>query len=104
MGSLRGRLQKLEAVLEGETMTVVCPECGEEFRVHVDTGLAYIVWEWTQSTGDEGHWKAPPDLLRVLAHDHDASLFVLKEDRSPWLGEFFHGIGQMPREVEDLSE
>lgn len=101
---LRDRLRRLEEAAETDTMTLVCPECGGEFRVHEDTGLDYIVWEWTQSTGDEGNWKAPQDLLRVLAHDHDASALVLKEDGSPWLGEFFHGIGQMPRDVEDLSE
>ncbi|MGH3146571.1 MAG: hypothetical protein ACRDTR_12295 [Rubrobacter sp.] len=48
--------------------------------------------------------RRPPDVLRVLDDPHDASLFVLKEDRSPWLGELFRGIEQEPRDVEDLSE
>jgi hypothetical protein len=39
-----------------------------------------------------------------LIDAQDPSLFVLKEDGSPWRGEFFHGIGQEPRDVEDLSE
>ncbi len=61
MSGLRRRLRKLEEELAADTVEVVCPECGEEFRIHADTGLAYIVWEWTQGTGE----KATGRLLRT---------------------------------------
>ncbi len=105
MGALRGRLQRLEAAMDEETMRVACPECGETWRIHEDTALDYLVWEWTEGTGERGHWRPSPDLERLLALDeHDPSVFVLEADGEPWLGEFFAGNVRLLDDVPDLSE
>lgn len=72
--------------------------------VGADAGLDYLVWEWCKESGEWESWKTPPDVPRVLDHPHDASMFVLEADGSPWLGEFFRGIGQESSDVEDLFE
>lgn len=104
MGRLRSRLERLEASLEGETVALVCPACRERFVVGADTGLDYLAWCWAQDYQGETYGETPADVLRVADHPHDASLFVLEADGSPWLGEFFRGIEQEPRDAEDLSE
>lgn len=104
MGSLRRRLEKLEEALEADSMVVVCPECGKEFRVHADTSMDYLVRWWAQDREGETQQETSPDVGDEALHVHDPSLFVLASDRSPWLGEFFHGIGQEPQDAEDLSE
>ena len=102
---LRERLRCLERAAEVDTMMVVCPECGEEFVVHPDTGLDYLVWIWREDYQGETYGETLPDVSRLVAHAHDASLFVLKEDGSAWLGEFFRGVRQEVLYVqEDLSE
>lgn len=97
---LRDRLNKLQRTTERDTTVLLCPECGEEFRVHEDTPLDYVVSEWTKATGEKGYWTAPPDLLRLEAHAHDPSAFLDKATGSPWLGQFFHGTRRMQEEVE----
>ncbi len=98
-------MKRLERAAEIDTMMVVCPECWEEFVVHSDTGLDYLVWIWREDYQGETYGETPPDVSRLVAHAHEASLFVLKEDGSAWLGEFFRGVGQeVLLDVEDLSE
>ncbi len=101
---LRRWVKRLESATRANTMTLVCPECGEEFQVSEDASLDYLAAAWLEQTGARGYRETPPAVSNLHAHAHDASLFVDKADGKPWLGEFFHGVGQMPDEVEDLSE
>jgi hypothetical protein len=106
MSRFRGRLRRLRAEAEGETTTLVCPECGEEFVTHGDSAAAYLVYQWRQ--GYEGETYGPPiapAVGKLAEHEHDPSLMIDKADGLPWLGQFFHGMGQIFTEgVEDLSE
>lgn len=102
--NLRSWIKRLERDAAADTRVIVCPECGEEFRVHQDASLDYLAYGWRRETGGKSYRETPADVLRLVAHAHDASVFVDKEDGSAWLGQFFHGIEQDPHDVEDLSE
>ena len=53
MGSLRGRLRRLEEAAEEDTMLVILPDTGEEVRVPFDAPLEWAVWEWRRGMGED---------------------------------------------------
>ena len=89
---MRGRLARLERET-GPAVSVRCPVCGERFVVGTDTDLDYLVWAWRQGYEGETRGESPPDVLRVVAHEHHAGAFVLEADGSRWLNEFVPGRG-----------
>lgn len=99
---LRGRLKRLERKTEGEITTLLCPECGEEFTVHGDVAVEYIVYEWSKVTGERGYHEVPENMLRVFQHEHDASTFVEKRSGLPFLSREVSGInfGGPPEAIE----
>jgi hypothetical protein len=103
---LRARLRKLQEKSGYQRMTLVCPECGEEFTAHGDVAIEYIVHEWSQETGEKGHHETPEDILRLFDHEHDVSAFVEKTSGLPFLSKEVSGLGlgHQPSRVEDLSE
>ena len=105
MGRLRDRLRRLERETEGERMTLVCPECGEEFTATGDVAVEYILREWTRQTGDEGYRKTPENMLRAFQHEHDVSAFVEKSNGLPFLSREVSGInfGGSPEAIEGLD-
>ena len=44
--SLRGKLKRLEQEANVQTVEVVCPECGAEFKATGDPVLEYLCYEW----------------------------------------------------------
>jgi hypothetical protein len=105
MAGLRGRIKKLERDTQGQKATLVCPTCGDEFVVYGDGALEYLCWEWEQTSGSETYRQTPADVIRLAEHEHDPSEFIDKASGEPFLGEFFHGTGEMMRaDVPDLSE
>lgn len=92
MGRFRGRLRRLEEAAKGETMTLVCPECGAEFVVYGDVPIEFIVHQWTTETGEEGHHETPESILRVFAHEHDPGAFLEKGSGLPFLSREVSGI------------
>ncbi len=92
MGRFRGRLRKLEEATQGETMTLVCPECGAEFVAYGDAPLEFIVHRWTEETGEKGRHETPAGILRVFAHGHDPGTFLEKESGLPFLSKAVSGI------------
>lgn len=83
MGSFaRGRLRRLER--EGGTVTLVCQECGEEFRVGEDTGPALVAYQWQQETGAKSYQRTPKDVFTILEHEHGASALVKKATGESW--------------------
>ena len=105
---LRDRLRRLERASEGETMTLVCPECGEELIAAGDVAVEFLVHEWGQrsSSQAESFRQTPEDILRIFEHEHKPSNFVEETSGEPFLGPFFSGmdLGVAPEDVEDLSE
>jgi hypothetical protein len=85
---LRGKLRRLERLSEGETVTLVCQECGEEVRVAEDTGPALVAWDWLQETGAESYQPTPKDVFVIVghrrSHEHGASALVKKATGEPW--------------------
>ena len=89
---LRDRLRKLEEAAKGETMTLVCPECGAEFVAHGDVFLEFIVHQWAAETGEAGNHETPEDILRVFAHGHDPGALLEKGSGLPFLSREVSGI------------
>jgi hypothetical protein len=75
---IRDRLKRLEEQSGLERMTLVCPECGEEFPVSGDAPLEYIVHEWRRQSGQVGYRKTPEHMLGAFEHEHDPGAFVEK--------------------------
>jgi hypothetical protein len=73
-------------------MTLVCPECGEEFVVAGDVAAEFIVALWSKETGQKGHRKTPEDLVRILDHDHNPGAFVEKQSGLPFLSREVSGM------------
>jgi hypothetical protein len=92
MGRFRGRLRRLEEAARGETMTLVCPECGAEFVAHGDVPLEFIVHQWAEEPGVEGHHETPEGILRIFAHGHDPGAFLEKGSGLPFLSREVSGI------------
>jgi len=82
--SLRDKLRRLERRSEGETVTLVCQECGEEFRVAEDTDLALVAWDWLEHTGAESYQPTPKDVFAIVDHAHGTSALVKKATGEPW--------------------
>jgi hypothetical protein len=70
---LRSWVRRLEQRSEGETVTLLCEECGEEFRVAEDTGPALVAYEWQEHTGAESYQPTPQDVFVLVGHKHDGS-------------------------------
>ena len=51
--ALWGRLERLEAAAEEDTMIVVVEDTGEEVRVPFDAPLDRAVWEWRRAQGED---------------------------------------------------
>ena len=82
----------MEEAAKGETMTLVCPECGAEFVAHGDVPMEYIVHKWTAETGEKGNYETPEGILRVFAHGHDPGAFLEKGSGLPFLSKAVSGI------------
>jgi hypothetical protein len=89
---LRDRLRRLEETAKGETMTLVCPECGAEFVAHGDVPLEFIVHQWATETGEKGRHETPEGILRLFAHEHDPGAFLEKGSGLPFLSREVSGI------------
>ena len=98
---LRRWVKKLEEAAKGETMTLVCPVCGEEFMAYGDVPMEFIVHQWAAETGEEGHHESPASILRVFAHEHDPGAFLEKGSGLPFLSREVSGIniGTLPTNV-----
>ena len=92
MGRFRGRLLKLEEATQGETMTLVCPECGAEFVAYGDVPMEFIVHEGVTETGEGGHHGTPESILRLFAHGHDPGAFLERGSGLPFLSKAVSGI------------
>jgi hypothetical protein len=89
---IRDRLKRLEEQSDFERMTLVCPECGEEFVVVGDAPMEYLVYEWCKGMAREDH-RTPDDmLLRAFEHEHDASAFLEKSSGLPFLSKPVSGM------------
>jgi hypothetical protein len=89
---LRDRLRRLEEAAKGETMTLVCPECGAEFVAYGDVPLEFIVHEWAAETGEKSNHETPEDILRIFAHEHDPGALLEKGSGLPFLSREVSGI------------
>jgi hypothetical protein len=65
---LRDKLKRLERAVEGETVALVCVECGEELTVAEDTDLALLAHEWVHGSDGESHQPTPPDVFVITGH------------------------------------
>ena len=82
----------MEEAAKGETMTLVCPECGAEFVAYGDVPMEFIVHEWVRETGEAGHHETPEGILRIFAHGHDPGAFLEKGSGLPFLSKAVSGI------------
>jgi hypothetical protein len=82
---LRRWVRRMGEAAKGETMHLVCPECGAEFVAYGDVPLEYIVHQWAAETGEEGQHETPASILRIFAHEHDPSAFLEKGSGLPFL-------------------
>jgi hypothetical protein len=89
---LRNRLRKLQEKSGYQRMTLVCPECSEEFTAHGDVAMEYILHEWSTETGDQGYHKTPEDMLPIFDHEHDVGEFVEKSSGLSFLSREVSGI------------
>ena len=89
---LRDRLRRLEEAARGETMTLVCSECGAEFVAHGDVPTEFVVHQWAAETGEAGHHATPDDILRIFAHGHDPGVFLEKGSGLPLLSRAVSGM------------
>jgi hypothetical protein len=89
---IRDRLKRLQEQSGVERMTLVCPECDEEFVVSSDAPVEYIVHLWRKGMGREGHHRTPKDILIAFEHEHDAGAFIEKRSGLPFLSKPVSGM------------
>jgi hypothetical protein len=77
-------MRRLERAAEGEAVTLLCGECGEELKVAEDTDLAYLAFEWTQDTGEQSYQPTPPDVFVIAEHPCGDEALVEKATGKPW--------------------
>jgi hypothetical protein len=88
VGGMRRRLEKLEEQSGYQHMTLVCPECGEEFAISGDTPLELIVAEWLREVEPERYEAEKESTLKAaLAHEHSAFGFLDKRTGRPAMEE-----------------
>jgi hypothetical protein len=99
------RLDKLEHLAQGEIRVIRCPVCGEVFRVHRSTSVAYLAYWWAQDYPGKSYRQPTQEVLSLVEHPHDASEFVNTATGGPWLGEFFRACERAYlADTPDLSE
>ena len=69
MGSIDGRLGRLEREAGEHSTTVSCPKCGETFRHAGDLALDVVAAQWARATGTD--YEEAPTVSRVLDHPHE---------------------------------
>ena len=89
---LRPWVRRLEEAAKGETMTLVCPECGAEFVAYGDVLMEFIVHQWVRETGEGGHHETPQGNIRLFAHEHDPGAFLERGSGLPFLSKAVSGI------------
>ncbi len=83
---IRDRLRRLEQATEGESTTLVCPECNEEFTLYGDPALEFIAYEWAKGYEDKLYGPSiDPAVVKMAAHEHDANGFIDKATGEWWL-------------------
>jgi hypothetical protein len=78
---LRDRLRRLESSAEGEIATLVCQECGEEFRVRQGVELDLVAHAWAEGfeeRGGEVYQETPADALVLVSHEHSELSLINK--------------------------
>jgi hypothetical protein len=78
---IRDRLRRLEHSAEGEIATLVCQECGEEFRVRAGIELDLVAHTWAEEykkRGGVAYGETPPDALALVNHPHSVLSLVDK--------------------------
>jgi hypothetical protein len=71
---------------------LVCPECGEEFVLHGDAPLEYLVHEWSKGMGEGGYHETPQDMLCAFEHEHHPGAFIEKRSGLPFLSKPVSGM------------
>jgi hypothetical protein len=91
---IRDRLRRLESSAEGEMETLVCQECGEEFRVQAGIEFELVAYAWAEGMkerGGKGFQEPPEDVLRITIHPHSELSLINKstgERLFPWGDKF----------------
>jgi hypothetical protein len=70
---LKDKLRRLERAAEGEFMTLVCQECGEEFIAREGVELELVAHSWAEEHKRRGgtvYQETPPDALAIANHPH----------------------------------
>ena len=102
---LRGRLRRLERAADVQTVELVCPECGAEFKARGDDPLLdFLAHEWANGYGGETYRETPADVVRIANLEHDHSRMINKATGKSWVGELLVGTVRMEDAVPDLSE
>ena len=106
MGGVGRRLKRLQERAGYRRMTLVCPECGEEFTAYGDVAVEYIVHEWARGSGSETYRETTADIQALFDHRHDLAAFLQKSSGRPFLSREVSGInfGRPSEGIEDLSE
>jgi hypothetical protein len=87
---LKDKMRRLERAAERETATLVCQECGEEFRVRHGIELDLVAHAWAQGykeRGGEVYQETPADALALVNHEHSELSLINKrtgERLFPW--------------------
>ncbi len=79
---LRDRLRRLEEAARGQTMILVCPECGAQFVAHCDVPMEFIVHEWVRETGEKGHHDTPEGPDGALAREFRKGRLKRRRERN----------------------
>jgi hypothetical protein len=89
---LRDKLRRLEREAEGKSMTLVCPECGEEFVAYGDVALECIAYGWSKESGEKGYRETPEDIKQLFEHEHGLETFVEKTSGLPFMDRRVTGL------------
>jgi hypothetical protein len=81
---LRDKLRRRERAAEGEMVTLLCRECGEELTVAEDTDLALLAYEWVQGSGGESYQPTPADVFVITGHRCGWESLEVKATGKPW--------------------
>ncbi len=91
-------MRRLEQEAEGEIETLVCQECGEEFRVQAGIEFELVAHAWAEGMkerGHEGHYQEPPeDVLRITRHPHSELSLIDKSTGERLFASWGRGLNE----------
>lgn len=81
---MRRRVRTLESKNAYPLLTLVCPECSEEFSARGDVAIELVLANWRLRSPSGEYGRTPEEISLIIEHEHDPDAFIDKRSGLPF--------------------